>query len=365
MKVSNKIEELDSIRGLAALVVVIFHLPKWSPVLDHGLINNGHLMVELFFVLSGFVIYNAYSDKINSWKDLLRFQFLRLGRLYPVHLLFLFAFVLIELIRYMAFVLMGMKSHTAGQAFMVNNLSAFIKNILLISSVLPNQPLTFNVPAWSISVEFYTYLVFALIIVFGKRIRIYFVFLLMALSLFLLDSDMDFGFSTLLSCFAGFFMGCVVAELLRKIEIKVSGYLLPVCFLSIIMFLSFKGEGVSSSWMYLLTAFLLISLVLSEESVFRDILNSKPFLWLGSVSYSVYMSHSMVIWFVNQFIRFVLKPSEITIKGESTPQLSTSEALIASFLVVGLVLVISSLVYLYLEKPMREKSRQFAFSRLV
>ena len=54
-----KIEELESIRGIAAFLIVFFHLPKWNPILDIGLVNNGYLMVELFFVLSGFVIFRA------------------------------------------------------------------------------------------------------------------------------------------------------------------------------------------------------------------------------------------------------------------------------------------------------------------
>lgn len=53
---SAKIKELESIRGLAAFLVVFYHLPKWNPILDIRLVNNGYLMVHLFFVLSGFVI---------------------------------------------------------------------------------------------------------------------------------------------------------------------------------------------------------------------------------------------------------------------------------------------------------------------
>jgi peptidoglycan/LPS O-acetylase OafA/YrhL len=52
----TKIEELESIRGLAALLVVFFHIPKWNIMFDIGIINNAYMMVDLFFVLSGFVI---------------------------------------------------------------------------------------------------------------------------------------------------------------------------------------------------------------------------------------------------------------------------------------------------------------------
>ena len=54
---SRKIYELESMRGLAALLVVFYHLPKWNPILDIKIINNGYLMVELFFVISGLDVY--------------------------------------------------------------------------------------------------------------------------------------------------------------------------------------------------------------------------------------------------------------------------------------------------------------------
>ena len=66
----QKINELESLRGLAALLVVFFHVPKWNSALNVGIINNGYLMVELFFVLSGFVIFNSYGDNIKSTRDL-------------------------------------------------------------------------------------------------------------------------------------------------------------------------------------------------------------------------------------------------------------------------------------------------------
>ena len=62
----NKIEELESLRGIAAFLIVLFHIPKWNVIIDINLIRNGYLMVQLFFVLSGYVIYNAYSTKIKT-----------------------------------------------------------------------------------------------------------------------------------------------------------------------------------------------------------------------------------------------------------------------------------------------------------
>ena len=73
----TKIIELESLRGIAAFLIVLFHIPLWNNVINFNLIRNGYLMVQLFFVLSGYVIYNSYSNKIKTIKDVLKFQFLR------------------------------------------------------------------------------------------------------------------------------------------------------------------------------------------------------------------------------------------------------------------------------------------------
>lgn len=60
----TKIHELESIRGIAALLIVVHHIPSWNALFyDITIIKNASLMVELFFVLSGFVIFKAYSEK--------------------------------------------------------------------------------------------------------------------------------------------------------------------------------------------------------------------------------------------------------------------------------------------------------------
>jgi peptidoglycan/LPS O-acetylase OafA/YrhL len=77
------------------------------------------------------------------------------------------------------------------------------------------------------------------------------------------------------------------------------------------------------------------------------------------------MSHFAIVWFANQVIRVVLKkPEIIDIDGKSLPQLTQAEAVVASLVVGAAVLLVSAFVYSYVEKPLREKSRRFALSRL-
>jgi peptidoglycan/LPS O-acetylase OafA/YrhL len=360
---SAKIEELESIRGLAAFLIVFYHFPEWNPILDIGLVNNSYLMVDLFFVLSGFVIFNAYAEKITTKKELFRFQLLRFGRLYPVHLLFLFVFLGIEIAKYIASTKFGINSPNTIP-FEINNFSAFVKNIFLISSVLPNQLLTYNQPAWSISVEFYTYLVFAAYILFIKKSNVMFFVALSFISLLMLITKNTFGFDNMLRCFGGFFIGCLTAKFTKGIKKNLPNFYSVIAFFTIISFLQLKTTKDFDLLIYLLTAALIATLVLSKNGILKTILRFRFLTWLGAVSYSVYMSHGAILWVVNQVIRVVLKKPELAVDGFSTPQLSQPEALFACVVVVSVVLIVSAFVYNFIEKPMREKSRRFAFSKL-
>ena len=360
---SAKIEELESIRGLAAFLIVFHHFPEWNPILDIGLVNNGYLMVHLFFVLSGFVIFNAYAEKITTKKELFRFQLLRFGRLYPVHLLFLFVFLGIEIAKYIASTKLGINSPNTIP-FEINNFSAFVKNIFLISSVLPNQLLTYNQPAWSISVEFYTYLVFAAYILFIKKSNVMFFVVLSFISLLMLITKNTFGFDNMLLCFGGFFIGCLTAKFTKGIKKNLPNFYSVIAFFTIISFLQLKTTKDFDLLIYLLTAALIATLVLSKNGILKTILRFRFLTWLGAVSYSVYMSHAAILWVFNQIIRVVLKKPELAVGGFSTPQLSQLEALFACVVVASVVLIASAFIYNFIEKPMREKSRRFAFSKL-
>jgi peptidoglycan/LPS O-acetylase OafA/YrhL len=361
----QKIIELESLRGLAALLVIFFHIPKWHPFLNVRIVNNAYLMVDLFFVLSGFVIFNAYGNNIESTRDLARFQFLRFGRLYPVHILFLTIFLLIEIAKYIA--------QTQGtvipnsQPFRENNLTALIQQIFLVQAIGPTgNHNTFNVPSWSISVEFYTYLVFGCVVLFGRDGYRNLIFSAIAIaSVVLLASAATFGFEDVLRGLGGFFIGCLTAAAVKNTTLKVPRAASLILFLGIIAFLQLKTSKAYDVAIYLLTAGLIGALVLQKNGVLNRVLRFGVFIWLGAISYSLYMSHSAVEWVANQFFRVVLKvPEVIAVTGRSIPQLSGFSALLGVSFIVFLSLVVSALVYKYVEKPFRERSREFAFTRL-
>jgi len=115
---------------------------------------------RFFFVLSGFVIAINYLDKIFTFKDIILFQKKRFLRLYPLHFIMLIIFLFIEITKYIAEAKFGLNA--SNKPFTTNNLVSFLANIFLIQNYTVSN-LTFNTPSWSISAEFYTYFLFALI----------------------------------------------------------------------------------------------------------------------------------------------------------------------------------------------------------
>lgn len=354
-----KIEELESIRGLAALLVVFHHTPIWNPLFNARFIYNGYLMVDLFFVLSGFVIFNAYNNKITTKKELARFQFLRFGRLYPVHLFFLLAYLIVEITKYIAQQKFGLQSHEP--VFSNNNATAFIDHLFLIQAFQPEHLHSFNQPSWSISTELYTYLLFGLIVLFFKQLK-YVIFACIAvISLIMLLTGLTCSYEFVLRCFAGFFTGCLTATAIKYVTINLSRYASTAVFIVIILFLQLKITQQFDECILFLTAALIATLILSPNGLLNSILKINLFEWLGTISYSIYMSHAVIIWIVNNFFRVALKRPEIYVNGENTPQLSIFESLIGYLVIITAALLVSAFTYNFIEKPMREKSRQIAF----
>lgn len=71
----------DALRGLAAIEVMLFHITNLG---HHELLPGGYLAVDLFFLLSGFVLWNAYGARLNDGLTPAAFLRLRLHRLYPL-----------------------------------------------------------------------------------------------------------------------------------------------------------------------------------------------------------------------------------------------------------------------------------------
>jgi peptidoglycan/LPS O-acetylase OafA/YrhL len=96
----NELPALTPLRGVAALWVVLYHytfqrLPSLNSEAYTHLVQKGYLAVDMFFLLSGFVLTHVYHDAFNvrDRRNYWKFISARIARLYPLHLFVLLIFV--------------------------------------------------------------------------------------------------------------------------------------------------------------------------------------------------------------------------------------------------------------------------------
>lgn len=146
---------LDGLRGVAAVLVVLYHVPL---VLRPWLPNfNGWLAVDFFFCLSGFVIVFSYEDKLLSGMSLGRFLVVRLIRLYPLYFFGLLLGTVSSIISARAGILLGVSI----REILLVSLTGF----LLVPNIAIHWPIPYcfplDVPAWSLFLEILANVAFA------------------------------------------------------------------------------------------------------------------------------------------------------------------------------------------------------------
>ena len=235
-----------------------------------------------------------------------------------------------------------------------------MQQLLLVHSLGPfPSALTFNSPAWSIGVEFYTYLFFAsIVLVAPSRFVPIAVAVSLAAFVLLVRDDLQ-NYQFLLKCLAGFFLGCCVRVASEVRRTKSSSLPCTLALAAMLLFLGIREDGNRQLLVFPLSAALVYTIVTTEDGPVRRMLRSGPMAWLGRISYSVYMAHSAVIWIMSQLIRFALdRPARMSPTGHIDAQLGLLESLIAAALVVGLTLTIGYLVCRFVEEPLRDRTRR-------
>lgn len=145
-------ETLNAMRGVAAIGVVFYH---GDNLLGVQFAPRGYLAVDLFFVLSGFVIAHAYDAKLAGSLDPLGFMKMRLLRFYPLYMAGIAAGVLFDL----ALLLTGNSYALGAGTLMAATLAA---SFYIPFPVRGDQMFPLNVPAWSLFFELVVNLLYAL-----------------------------------------------------------------------------------------------------------------------------------------------------------------------------------------------------------
>lgn len=342
--VAHRFAALDSWRGLAACMVVLYHVRAPSHVSELELVRNANLFVDFFFVLSGFVIASAYQQRLAGGYGAWRFILLRFGRLYPLHLATLAAFILLELIR-------------DGRLAAADPAAALAARVFLVHGLGPFNTDLWNTPSWSISTEFFAYLAFAVAVsICGPRLRtaVLAMLVLLPLVLYIRIGRIDGPGYEMLRCLYGFAAGVATWHLYQRLRTaSPPGTLAEV--LAIAAALSLVGAGGGSGWSLAAPiVFAAVVLVFAWESgAGSRLLKSKPFVFLGTVSYSIYMVHL-----------FVAGRFADTLRLAQAHGISLVDSKWAGDLVIlvclAVVVAISALTYRLIEAPGRAWFRRIA-----
>jgi peptidoglycan/LPS O-acetylase OafA/YrhL len=291
----QRINKLDGLRGLFALFVVLFHFNinnAPAALVNNFFVRESFIFVDFFFILSGFVISLTYDNKLNTTKTIWHFIKKRFIRLYPL--------LLFSTLMYWYFV----------HPFLDKQNILLALDTLFLTNATPilGTGIGMNYPSWSISSEMISYIVFglcSLISISKKKTTLIviltigcFAFLALQQNYFVTGS---FGFVRGLACFN---LGYLI-HIITKKDFKIPNTLEWFITIGIIalMCLHFTVPrinpiyNIALQFLIPITFALSILIFIKTNGLISKVLQTKPFLFLGKISYSVYLNQALVIGF--------------------------------------------------------------------
>lgn len=359
---AKRFEALDGWRGIAALAVAFYHVPIAHPLRDFAGWKNWELFVDLFFVLSGFVMMHAWGARLTGFETAKEFMTRRFWRLWPLHFSMLLMLLALELAKAGATSVIALPLD--GAPFSDNrSWATLLSNIAMTQALNLHGTTSWNGAAWSISVEFWTYLVFAAVLLGVKRHRALAFLLVSAGALALLAvhsknylfATHDFGF---LRALYGFFLGAAVHRLVTAERVTLHGgtRIEIAAIIAMAGFLVLTGMNATSYFAPLIFAGLI--LVFSQHAGFASrILESGPVQALGRWSYSIYLVHAVLFYIIGLALQVGIKVAKLPlivtgVGGErlfSTGIFALDAAVIVGMLALSVFL--SAFTYRLIEKP--------------
>lgn len=305
--IREEIKPLTGLRGFAALWVFLLHacfgnvntfgyFPAFDHKINFGFVENfilqGYLAVDLFFILSGFIIAYTYADDFRtavSWPALKNFFVKRIARIYPVH-----AFLTVVLAcAYFS----GMWDTVRPMDVQDVLLSMTLMNVLQEPSV--------NIPAWSISAEWFAYLAAPLVLLATARsgkIPVNLALLVLVCTLYPLLFHKFFCCSgivaggAILRVLSGFAAGVLLYRLYQaRFLVRENGMVADIIgagALAVIFTLAYLQMHFAMIYPFLIVFVYALAVC---SSFLKTVFASRVMLFLGVISYCIYMVHYPVL----------------------------------------------------------------------
>ena len=354
----NYVPALDGVRAIAVLAVLLFHARLLVPSLDISF-KNGFLGVDIFFVLSGFLITSILLKEFDqkneiNFRNFYMRRFLRLMPAYWLHLgvLYFFAYSLF----------------TQSEAKLLHSNGNFVYSFLYLSNwqrAMEGSEVTGLLShTWSLAIEEQFYLIWAgllfLMLRYLSRRAVVIATAslvawsaLMRFSLFEYGVPADFLYNAFNTRMDALLIGCLAGQIVAwkmvSKEFLCSRRYELICLLALmIAVLIFFGvtDSYSSAFLYrggltlfaLAVGVLIIWFASNSGGRLNGIMESRPMVWIGKTSYGIYLWHGAAIAFVASFHWPVIFK------------------LVAA---VGLTLAVTAISYYLLEKPCLRLKHRF------
>lgn len=337
--------------GAAIWVAVYTYWENLAGAGSSGLVDKGYLGVELFFVLSGFILSHVYLQSAGEKRFSYRgFLWARVARVYPLHVATLVGVGLLAAVALVA----GMS--VDGNVLSWVSLPA---NLLMVHAWGLAPVAGWNHPSWSISAEWFAYLCFPLFAFVFWRAREKPVAAVVGTAAFLTvlyygfervagfpltEATIRWGALRIVPCFA---LGCALYLVYRKAPLKAPWTASAVSFG--LMVLS-AALGLWDGITVLLAGALILSLA-SLPNERAGWLASRPVVYLGEISYSVYMV--CVPW----------KLLAVNLAAKLTDAPDKQLQLFVWLAILALLPVVAALSYHLVEHPARKALRGMAQGR--
>lgn len=295
----QQIPALTSLRFFAAYWVVVHHFSEYASDGFNqytGFMLKGYLGVDIFFILSGFILCHVYwDDGLTGRLDYWNFLTKRLARIYPMHL------------ATMALTGLVLAAATATHLRIdatTAHLGDLGANLLLIHAWGATSALSWNQPSWSISAEWFAYLLFPVMLAAALRCRSRPLVLVAIAVVWLVGSVMASRWAgeglfhrkenfSILRIAPEFCLGCALYALGRTVELGARATAaLGAAFGAALLL----GAHLRAPDLLLVLCGAALIYLLAESSRNGSLrwLTSPWLVYLGEISYSTYMIHGVI-----------------------------------------------------------------------
>ena len=301
IKTKKNLQLIQMLRGIASILVVLLHVTtNCREILSYNFLGNifsfGGSGVDIFFVLSGFIITYANLHYIEQPKAIGKFLKRRFIRIFPIYWIIITGFLILQL---------------ALPSFYKTHFDTGIMNMLQTYLLLPGHNML-NGVSWSLTNELYFYLLFLVALVIPNKK--YSLYLLIAYFIFLIGYSIIIPGVTIGNEYMGmllfpmnieFFLGVFIVLIVSRLPQALS---FPLLIAGIILFITgaflfnsgievigkTSNQVLNRVLLFGFPSFLIIlSLVKLELS--RTIKMHNIFLHLGNASYSIYLIHLPIV----------------------------------------------------------------------